>query len=151
MTLATFDPFSQTALFQSYFSGFNWPFYMTLLMVFISGLMVSHVLYPVMPKFGFRTRKGLLTLAFMLTCIALALTVPAYFFFPFAILYLLWGVVKSLVLGFFELMPDLDPLLDEEETGDEAGAELRDIDYDELGPPDPRGGSAMRRIQEEER
>jgi hypothetical protein len=43
-------------------------------------------------------------------------------------------VVKAVVLGFFERLPDRDLLLDSEES-DEADAEIRDIDYNELAPP----------------
>jgi hypothetical protein len=38
------------------------------------------------------------------------------------------------MLGFLERLPDRDPMLDEEEEGDDAGAELREIDYGELSP-----------------
>ena len=49
--------------------------------------------------------------------------------------YVSYGILKSLAIGFFERMPDVDPMLDEEEDeGDEAGAELRQIDYRELSP-----------------
>jgi CDP-diacylglycerol--serine O-phosphatidyltransferase len=133
MTLATFYPFSQTDLFARYLAGWAWPEIMTGTMVVLGLLMMSHVLYPVMPKFGFRTLRGILTGIFMLTMVVLAVTIPALFFFPALMGYVAYGIVKALVLGFFERLPDRDPMLDEEE-GDEAGAELRHIDYGELSP-----------------
>jgi CDP-diacylglycerol---serine O-phosphatidyltransferase len=133
MTLATFYPFSQTPFFASYLEGFRWPELMIGLMIVLGLLMMSHVLYPVVPKFGFRSRRGIINGVFLMTMITLALTVPSYFFFPALVGYVTYGVGKAMVLGFFERMPDEDLLLDEE-PGDEAGAELRDIDYRELSP-----------------
>jgi CDP-diacylglycerol---serine O-phosphatidyltransferase len=133
MTLATFYPFSQTPFFAEYLGGFRWPELMIGLMIVLGLLMMSHILYPVVPKFGFRSRRGILNGLFLMTMIVLAITAPSYFFFPALLSYIAYGMVKTLVLGFFERMPDQDMLLDEE-PGDEAGAELRDIDYRELSP-----------------
>src|SRR5690606_33071988 len=131
MTLATFYPFSQTRFFQDHLASWAWPEVMTALMILIGVLMMSHVLYPVVPKFGLRTLRGVLTGLFLLTMIVLAITIPSLFFFPALLGYVAYGIGKSLVLGFFERLPDRDPLLDVE-AGDEAGAELRHIDYAEL-------------------
>jgi hypothetical protein len=68
-----------------------------------------------------------------MTCIVMAITIPSLFFFPAAIGYISYGVGKTLALGFFERLPERDPLLDEEDW-DEAGAELRQIDYGEILP-----------------
>lgn len=133
MTLATFYPFSQTPLFAQFFAHWRWPELMIGLMIVLGLLMMSQVLYPVVPKFGFRTRKGIMTAVFLLTMITLAIAVPSYFFFPALLGYITYGIGKALVLGFFDRLPDEDLLLDEEH-GDEAGAELREIDYRELSP-----------------
>jgi CDP-diacylglycerol---serine O-phosphatidyltransferase len=133
MLLATFYPFSQTPFFASYLTALRWPELMIGLMIVLGLLMMSHVLYPVVPKFGFRTRRGIINGLFLMTMIVLAITIPSYFFFPALLGYVTYGVAKSLALGFFERMPDEDLLFDEE-PGDEAGAELRDIDYSELSP-----------------
>lgn len=144
MTLATFYPFSQTALFHQYLAGLPWPMIIIALLFALSVLMMSHVLYPVVPKFGVRTVRGFVTLALMLTAIALAIIIPSLFFFPFFIGYILWGLGKSMVLGFLDRLPEQDMLLDEEE-GDEGGAELRDLDYAELGPRPRRRRRLKRR------
>jgi CDP-diacylglycerol--serine O-phosphatidyltransferase len=133
MTLVTFHPFSQTAFFRDHLAQWAWPEIMTAMMIVIGLLMMSHIPYPVVPKFGLRSLKGVLTGVWMLSMIALAIAVPAHFFFPFFLTYILYGVVRATVLGFFERLPERDPLLDE--NGDEAGAEIRDIDYGELSPP----------------
>lgn len=133
MTLATFYPFSQTAFFRTWLADWAWPELMTALMILLSLLMMSHVLYPVVPKFGIRNMRGVLTGLWLLATIALAIIVPATFFFPALMGYIGYGILKALVLGFFERLPERDPMLDEE-VGDEAGHEVRTIDYAELTP-----------------
>lgn len=131
MTLATFYPFSRTDFFEQNLAPLvDWSIALTVLMILLGGLMMSHILYPVVPKFGLRNAKGLFTLLLMLASIVAAFTIPALFFFPMAILYITYGIVKALVLGFIDIMPERDPLLDEE-PGDEAGAQLREIEYGE--------------------
>jgi hypothetical protein len=104
--------------------------------------MVSHIPYAVVPKFGFRTAKGLATLGLMVLTLAATFLFPRYYFFGMAALYTTYGLAKSLVLGLFERRPDRDPLLDEDEDDvDEAGAELRDLSYE--GPT--RGGPRLLR------
>jgi CDP-diacylglycerol--serine O-phosphatidyltransferase len=135
MTLATFYPFSQTDLFRTYLADWMWPEFMIGLMITLGFLMMSHVLYPVVPKFGFRTRKGIMNGIFLLTMIILAVAIPRLYFFPALLGYIAYGIIKGTLLGFFERLPDRDPMLDEEEDedqGDEAGAELREIDYRDL-------------------
>lgn len=138
MILATFYPFSQTPFFQARFAALPWADIMIGALVVLGGLMMSHIPYAVVPKFGFRSAKGLATLALFVVSIAAALTIPEYYFFPFLLVYTSYGLVKATVLGLFERLPERDPLLDEEEGGDEAGAELRELDYDEMETPSRR-------------
>lgn len=134
MTLATFYPFSQTELFQQHLAALHWPSIMIGLMLAVGMLMMSHVLYPVVPKFGFRTLRGLLTLAAFIGTLVAVLTIPSLFFFPALLAYVIYGMLKAAALGFFERLPDRDLLLDTEDS-DEADAEIREIDYNELAPP----------------
>lgn len=133
MLLATFYPFSQTEFFRTYLAHWAWSTIMTTMLFVLALLMMSQVLYPVVPKFGFSNVRGFVVFAWMMLLIGLAIWVPALFFFPMSVGYAAYGVVKLLVLGFFERLPDRDPMLDEE-IGDEAGAELRDISYAEIAP-----------------
>ena len=152
-TLATYYPFSQTDFFREHLSTLPWTTLITTLMIIIGGLMVSHVLYPVVPKFGFRTVKGLASLAMLIITLVAAFTIPALFFFPATILYITYGLVKALVMGFFERLPDRDLMLDIEE-GDEADAEMREMDYYEFMPPQrvwrPRGKRPRRAADRDE-
>jgi len=133
MALATFYPFSQTMFFQEFLAHWKWPEIMMGFMIVLGLLMMSHVLYPVVPKFGFKTARGIGNGVFLVTCAVLGMTVPSLFFFPISVTYVAYGIAKSLAIGFFERMPENDPMNDEDE-GDEAGAELREIDYRELSP-----------------
>jgi len=131
--LATYYPFSQTQFFHDYVGHWPWASIMTTALFVIALLMMSQVLYPVVPKFSFNSTKGILTFAYLMTLTALAIWVPALFFFPMAVAYVSYGVLKMIFLGFFEPLPLTDPLLDVE-GGDEAGAELREISYAEIAP-----------------
>jgi CDP-diacylglycerol--serine O-phosphatidyltransferase len=134
LILATYYPFSQTPLFQTYLVTLPWHQIMAMTMVLLGVLMVSHVPYPVMPRIGVRSRLALLTTVVIGASLVAAVTVPRYFFFPFLLLYTLWGLFRSVGLGLLERLPDRDPLLDEEETPDEAGEEIRSMDYTEVAP-----------------
>jgi CDP-diacylglycerol---serine O-phosphatidyltransferase len=135
MILATFYPFSQTAFFQSQLAHLPWPQIMVLVTVILSVLLMSHVPYAVVPRISFQTRRGLFNIAWMATGVFLAITVPRYYFFPALVLYTTWGLVKSLVLGLLDRLPERDPLLDQEdEEVDDSGAEIRDLDYRDVAP-----------------
>ena len=135
LTLATFFPFSQTSFFQAYLGDLPWQQILGIGMVLLSILLVSHVPYAKFPKIGLRTPKGIANTIVVLGALFLALTVPRYFFFSAALLYLAWGLVKSVLLGLLDRLPGGDPLLDVDE--DEARAEVRELDYGELGPRGP--------------
>jgi hypothetical protein len=95
---------------------------------------MSHIPYALFPRIGFKTRRGLLNTAVVMGGLFLAITVPRYYFFPVLVLYTSWGLVKAVLLGLLDRLPDRDPLLDEEEAADESGAEVRRVDYRDLAP-----------------
>ncbi|MEX2284542.1 MAG: hypothetical protein WEE89_18785, partial [Gemmatimonadota bacterium] len=132
IALASFFPFSQTDFFRLYLSDWKWPSIMIGVMVVLGFLMISHVPYAVVPKFGFRNVRGIVNFVFLVTMTVLAITIPRLFFFLGSMSYVAYGLLKVLFLGFFEKLPEHDPLLDEDP--DEAGAELRVIDYGEITP-----------------
>jgi len=155
MLLASFYPFSRTAFFESYLNGFPWAQIIAMGMVLLSVLMVSHVPYPIVPRIGLRTARGLATMAFVLAALFAAIAVPRYYFFPALLLYATWGLVKSVLLGLLDRLPGGDPLRDvgESDTADDR-AEVRDLDYGPLASdaaylgdasaaddPDDRAGS----------
>ena len=141
MTLAAYYPFSQTPFFQTYLSDLPWENIMAMGMVLLGVLMVSHVPYAKVPRIGFRTRKGILTTIWVLALVFLAVSVPRYYFFTALVLYTVWGLLKSVLLGLLDRLPERDPLLDhdDEEMGDPVAP--RALDYTQLTPRSPRAGA----------
>ena len=135
MTLATFHPFSQTALFQQYLAHLPWDQIATGMMILLSILMVSHVLYPVVPKLSLRTPRGIATLVLAAAALVAAVTAPAHFFFPALVVYILYGLLRTAALGFLDRLPQRDPLLDEEDDP----ADHREVAYEEIEAPTDRG------------
>jgi CDP-diacylglycerol--serine O-phosphatidyltransferase len=141
MILATYYPFSQTPFFQDTLAHLAWPRIMGIGMVILGVLMVSHVPYPVVPRIGFKSARGLLMTAVMIGCLFTAVAMPSYFFFPFLVAYTSAGLLRSVGLGLLDRLPDRDPLLDEDDDDkDEADAEVRTLDYGEVAPTRPRRG-----------
>lgn len=130
VTLATYYSFTETPFFRTYLANVNVQQGAGWIMIVVAGLMISHVLYPVVPRFTYRTWGGRLALALALASIIAAVTAPQYFFFPMAVVYISYGLLRTVVLGFLERLPDQDPLLDE--AGDEG--EVRELDYGEIRP-----------------
>src|SRR5438094_2895938 len=63
MTLATYYPFTQTAVYQGALRGLPWHHLMQFLMILLTILMVSQVRYATVPRAGYRSVRGLLGLA----------------------------------------------------------------------------------------
>jgi len=112
--VATFYAFTRTPFWHAWFTRVDDKRAAGWLMMFVAVLMVSNVLYPVMPKFGMRTWGGRLALLVMAASLVAAFTYPEYFFFPFAIAYIFYGLISTVLGGFEEKLPDQDPMLDEE-------------------------------------
>ncbi len=149
MLLASFYPFSRTTFFQTYLSEMPWPKITGVSVVLLGVLLVSHIPYPKVPRIGLRTPRGLASTAFVLACMFAAILIPQYFFFTFLLLYLAWGLMKSVLLGLLERLPGGDPLLDEEE--DDHPSEARVLDYGALGPLSPAPDHGQDDDHEEEK
>jgi CDP-diacylglycerol--serine O-phosphatidyltransferase len=135
--LATFYPFSQTPYFQAQLSDLPWPSIMGVLTVVISVLMVSHIPYPIIPRLGFKSTRNTVGTIWVVGGLTLALTVPRYYFFPATVLYTAFGLLRAILLGFIDRLPEKDPLLDEDEEGmelDDSGMEVRAVDYRDVAP-----------------
>ncbi|MGH9262186.1 MAG: CDP-diacylglycerol--serine O-phosphatidyltransferase, partial [Acidimicrobiales bacterium] len=102
MTLATFYPFTQTPLYDTRLAALPWSLLIPLLMIALTILMVSQVRYPMIPRMGIRSARGLLGLGFNLTILIFGIWQHDVFFFPLGIVYMTYGVVRSAVLGLFE-------------------------------------------------
>ena len=134
LLLASFYPFSQTAFFNTYLAELPWLQIAGIAVVLIGVLMVSHVPYANVPRIGTRSARGILTTIFVVVCIFAAVSVPQFFFFIFFLLYVMWGLLRSTLLGLLDRLPGGDPLLDVDEDGDLDRTEPRILDYRTLGP-----------------
>ncbi|PYP50582.1 MAG: CDP-diacylglycerol--serine O-phosphatidyltransferase [Gemmatimonadetes bacterium] len=101
MTLATFYPFTTTALYQQVFRVLPRHHLMQFLMIGLTILMVSNVRYATMPRAGVRTLRGLLGLATILFILTFGILEHDAFFFPLGVAYMAYGVLRATVLGFF--------------------------------------------------
>jgi len=123
ITLASAYPFTQTLFFQQQFGFLPLSLAMVLLTIVLALLMVSQVPYPVLPTVGLRTWKGRFSLAAHLFALAGALYFPEYFFFPACFVMIAWGLVRAVLLGLLDRLPERDLLKDDDE-------DERPIEYD---------------------
>jgi CDP-diacylglycerol--serine O-phosphatidyltransferase len=140
LLLASFYPFSQTAFFHTYLAELPWLQITGIAVVLLGVLMVSHVPYANVPRIGTDSPRRILTTVFVVACVFAAVSVPQFFFFTFFLLYVMWGLLRSTLLGLLDRLPGGDPLLDVEEDGDLARMEPRILDYGTLGPRTPSDG-----------
>ncbi len=101
MTLATFFPFTTTELYQHVFRFLPRHHLMQLLMILLTILMVSNVRYAAFPRAGVRSLKGLLGLATILFILIFGILEHDAFFFPLGITYMVYGILRATLLGFF--------------------------------------------------
>ncbi len=101
MTLATFFPFTTTELYQQVFRFLPRHHLMQLLMILLTILMVSNVRYATFPRAGLRTLKGFLGLATILFTLIFGILEHDKFFFPLGITYMVYGILRATLLGFF--------------------------------------------------
>lgn len=147
MLLATYYPFSQTELFQQYLAGYTWSGAVGVGVILVSILMVSHVPYRVVPRLGFESpRRAIASSALLALFVALILN-PRLLIFPLLAVYTAYGLVRAVVIGLLDRLPDRDPLLDEDDDDEvpDAQSEVRTLDYDEIAPSRRRRRLGRRR------
>src|SRR4051812_8207472 len=109
LTLATYYWFSQTPLYNQTvilftdsktLSDLPWHTILRGLMAMLAALMISDVPYPAIPSVGFRSLRQLLGSIVVGGSIVLLVVRREEFIFPALLAYVLFGVVKWLILGF---------------------------------------------------
>jgi CDP-diacylglycerol---serine O-phosphatidyltransferase len=101
MTLATYYWFSQTDLYnQTMIGDLPWQVMLRWVMAGLAFLMISNVSYPAVPTVGYRSARELGGTAIVLGTLLGILFLPREFFFPALMLYVLYGVAKTALLGF---------------------------------------------------
>jgi CDP-diacylglycerol--serine O-phosphatidyltransferase len=84
-------------------------------MLALSVLMISHVLYPALPRLNVRSARGLLGAVAVMAVAVAVIMHPYRFAFPALVLYVAYGLVRSMVLGAIDRLPTGDPLYDSDE------------------------------------
>lgn len=143
--VATYYSFTQTRAWEQIFSHVDERRAAGWLMMFVAVLMVSNVLYPVVPRFSLRTWGGRLAVFLAVASLVAAFTVPEYFFFPMSIIYVTYGLIRTVLGGFEEKLPDTDPLIDEEPGENE----IRPLEYEEIRLR-PRAAGDARAVDNQE-
>ena len=119
MTLATYYWFSQTPLYsQTVIGDLPWELVMKIVMLGLSWLMVSHVLYPAVPNLNFRSWRGFIGLAVALAAVAGLVFAREEFVFPALLAYVVWGLLKTVFVGLMDRVPTGDPLFEEGDDDD---------------------------------
>jgi CDP-diacylglycerol--serine O-phosphatidyltransferase len=103
ITLATYYWFSQSPLYAATAIGdLPWHQMLRMVMVLLSFLMISNVPYPVMPPVGFRTPRKLIGLGVLVIGIAMLIFGRLEYFFPIAVLYVAFGLLRAVAIGLRE-------------------------------------------------
>jgi CDP-diacylglycerol---serine O-phosphatidyltransferase len=106
MTLATYFWFSQTSLYnQTIIGDLNWPAGLRGLMLVLAFLMISNVSYPAVPVVGFKKISEILgTLVVFVTLVGV-LVLRTEFYFPALVVYVLYGLAKTVIFGLLDKHP----------------------------------------------
>ncbi len=131
VTLAAFYPFSQTALFEQYLSTWPWTQLIGSGMIVLAGLMLSHAIYPAVPRLSVRTSSGRVGISLVVLCVVLLLWNPRLVVFPTGVIYMTYGVVRAVALGLLDRLPERDPLSEELSAVE---SETRDLEYEDMEP-----------------
>lgn len=106
MTLATYFWFSQTSLYtQTGIGDLNWPWGLRGLMLVLAFLMISNVSYPAVPSVGFRKLSEILGTLVVFATLVGVLFLRTEFYFPALVLYVLYGLAKTVIFGLMDKHP----------------------------------------------
>src|SRR5688500_10690611 len=109
LTLATYYWFSQTDLYSNTMIGdLPWDMVLRYLMLMLAFLMISNVSYPAVPTVGYRKPSEIIGSLVVASTFLGVLFLPKEFFFPALILYVLYGLVKTVVYGLIDRRPSGD-------------------------------------------
>jgi CDP-diacylglycerol--serine O-phosphatidyltransferase len=129
ITLASYYWFSQSWLYNyGAIADLKWHVLMRYLMAVLSFLMISNIPYPTFPRTGFRSLRALGATLLLVGSLVLLATRKLEYFFPFALIYVTWGLLRWLLSGLFERrQPTIPYDLSEGEDDEEDEEETFDI------------------------
>jgi CDP-diacylglycerol--serine O-phosphatidyltransferase len=114
MTLATYYWFTQTTWYR-FVDGWPWHTVLPGVMLTLSFLMISHVLYPAMPRVSMRNVRGIIGSVLLVAAIAAVFYDPLRYSFPILVSYVAFGLLRTIFFGLMERLPTGDPLMDDED------------------------------------
>ena len=140
MTLATYYSFSQTKLYnevlllggERVLADLPWHVMMRFIMAGLAFLMISEVPYPAVPTVNLRTVRGVVGGLILLGAILGLIFLPREFFFPVLMAYVLFGLLKAVVLGVIDRVPTRESIYTEEEDEEEEQAAIATVQHDDL-------------------
>jgi CDP-diacylglycerol--serine O-phosphatidyltransferase len=130
ITLASYYWFSQSSLYTyGAIADLKWHVLLRYLMVVLSFLMISNVPYPVFPRTGFRSLRAIGATLLLIGSVVLLATRRLEYFFPFALIYVAWGLLRWVLSGLFErrqptIPYDLSEGEDDEDEDEDVDEEL---------------------------
>ena len=141
MTLATYYWFSQTHLYTGT-TVETWPWHTVMpgLMLVLSFLMISHVLYPALPTVSFKNIWSVIGSLFVVAIFAFVLYDVKQYAFPAMMVYVTYGLGKTILLGLIESVPARDPLNEDEDE------DVESDDYRPAALAERPGGKGRRRF-----
>jgi CDP-diacylglycerol--serine O-phosphatidyltransferase len=148
VTLATYYWFSQTPLYQeTVIADLPWHVLLRYVMLALSFLMVSNVPYPVMPNVSLRNVRGVIAFLIVIGGITALIFLPNQFFFPAAVVYVAFGIVRAAWIGLLDRRgsgpASRTGHLDADEHG--YGARLEEVGDDREPDERPRRRRSRRR------
>ena len=103
MTLATYYWFRESALYQTpLLADLPWPVMLRFIMLGLAFLMISNVRYAAVPTIGYRSIREILGTLLVIGTLAGMIFIPKTYFFPAAMAYVLYGVVRTVFVGFLD-------------------------------------------------
>ncbi|MBK5188651.1 MAG: CDP-diacylglycerol--serine O-phosphatidyltransferase [Gemmatimonadaceae bacterium] len=114
MTLATYYWFTQTSWYH-YVDGWPWHTVLPAVMLTLSFLMISHVLYPAMPRVSMRNVRGIIGAVLLAAAVIAIFVEPLRYAFPILVAYVAFGLLRTIFYGLMERLPTGDPLMDDED------------------------------------
>jgi CDP-diacylglycerol---serine O-phosphatidyltransferase len=133
ITLTSYVWFSQSPLYEVVaIPGIPWHEAMRWVMLLLAFLMISHVLYPAITNIGVRSIGQVTQLLVVLTGLSILIFRKEEFLFPALVLYVAWGLGRTLLLGVVDRLPTGDPLYDADEDEEEDEALARPVSVGEV-------------------
>jgi CDP-diacylglycerol--serine O-phosphatidyltransferase len=118
MTLATYYWFSQSTLYnETILADLPWHFWLRFLMLALAFLMISNVSYPAVPTIGYKKLSQIIGTLVVVGSIVGMIVLRKQFYFPALVIYVLYGVGKTVFFGLIGKKPrgDVPVISDDDE------------------------------------